>query len=186
MMSKKDNYNKIKTFVESKNCELLTTYDEYKNVKTKMKYKCSCGNIFEKSFVDFKRRNGHRCKKCSNTHRPTYDEVKNYIESTGCKLLSKEYKNKRTQLKIQCPCGNIFYKTLNNFKNSKYKHCPECSWDTRRVDEFKIKGMLEEVGCELLSKYVKNNKPLKVKCSCGNIFYRAYVTFMNGSLKCPE
>lgn len=39
----------------------------------------------------------------------TYQEVKSYIESfIGYILLSKEYKNAQTKLKIQCPEGHIF------------------------------------------------------------------------------
>ena len=48
--------------------------------------------------------------------RLSYEYVKEYIESFGYTLLSDEYKNNKTELKIQCnDCGNIFYMRFNNF-----------------------------------------------------------------------
>ncbi|MFW6377676.1 MAG: hypothetical protein ACOCZ5_03420 [bacterium] len=39
----------------------------------------------------------------------TYEHVKSYIESfEGYKLLSEEYENNRTKLKIQCPEDHTF------------------------------------------------------------------------------
>ena len=61
--------------------------------------------------------------------RYTYEEVKNFIEvesNSGCKLISEQYINSKTKLKIQCKCGNIFYKSLNIFKTQK-RQCPSCS-----------------------------------------------------------
>lgn len=35
----------------------------------------------------------------------TYQEVKEYIESFNYKLLSEEYVDNKTKLKMLCPCG---------------------------------------------------------------------------------
>ena len=43
--------------------------------------------------------------------RLTYQEVKSFIEGekgNGCKLISTEYVNSHSKLKIKCSCGNIF------------------------------------------------------------------------------
>lgn len=58
-----------------------------------------------------------------------YSYVKKYIEvesESGCKLLSDEYINSATPLKIQCHCGNVFYRSFNEFKNKKLYKCHEC------------------------------------------------------------
>ena len=181
-------YDKVKNTIESKGCELLTKESDYKNGKQKIKIKCSCGNIFYKPFNDFKRRNGHRCKICSgHKDKFTYEYIKEKIDSTGCKLLTdkNEYKNTEQLLKIQCSCGNIFYKKWGNFKSSKHKNCPECTWESRRKDG--VKEYIESKGCELLSTYRNLGSPLKIRCSCGEIFYKSYGEFYHaGHDKCPK
>jgi hypothetical protein len=42
-MAKKLTYEEVYTRFKEQNCELLDK--EYKNSRTKLKYKCSCGNI---------------------------------------------------------------------------------------------------------------------------------------------
>ena len=47
----------------------------------------------------------------------SYQEVKEYIESYGCELLSEKYVNNEAKLRIKCKCGNIFEKSYINFKH---------------------------------------------------------------------
>lgn len=56
----------------------------------------------------------------------TYKQVKEFIEiesNSGCKLLSKEYKNSNIELKIQCKCGNILKVSLKEvqFRDNQKK-----------------------------------------------------------------
>lgn len=53
-------YEKVKAYFAEHGCELLDV--EYKNARTKMKYKCVCGDISEIVFDSFQR--GNRCQKC--------------------------------------------------------------------------------------------------------------------------
>ena len=55
----------------------------------------------------------------------SYEEVKEFIEGNGCKLLSTEYKNNSSKLEIRCACGKVFEARFNDFKNGK-KQCNEC------------------------------------------------------------
>jgi len=50
-MSKKHNYEYVKGCFKEQGCELLEK--EYKNNKTKMKYKCNCKNISKITFSNF-------------------------------------------------------------------------------------------------------------------------------------
>jgi hypothetical protein len=55
----------------------------------------------------------------------SYNDVKKYIESFGCKLLSDEYINNRYLLHIQCQCGNMnWYTRFDNFKHGQ--RCQKC------------------------------------------------------------
>jgi len=59
-MSKKHTFEYVKSYFEEHGCELLEK--EYINCKTKMRYRCKCGNISKIGFNTLKA--GHRCKKC--------------------------------------------------------------------------------------------------------------------------
>ena len=50
-----------------------------------------------------------------------YENVKEYIESFGYKLASKEYKNCKEKLHLICPNGNDFIVRFDNFKNAKQR-----------------------------------------------------------------
>ena len=56
----------VKQWVDDNSeCELLSS--EYKNAKTKLKFKCKCGEEFERSWDTFKRSKFCLCQSCSNT-----------------------------------------------------------------------------------------------------------------------
>ena len=67
----------------------------------------------------------------------TYQEVKEYIESFNCKLLSDKYINTTTSLIIQCECGEIFERTLKVIKKSPICKCKKCT------QEYLTKGKLK-------------------------------------------
>jgi hypothetical protein len=122
-------FKEVKDFIENNtDCKLLST--EYKNSDTKLIIKCKCGDIFEADYSSFKYKNKKQCNKCSlieknNKSKLSYDSVKTVIESKNCNLLSKEYIDAKTKLKIQCECGEIFYQTIEYFKYGRDK-CKKC------------------------------------------------------------
>ena len=59
---KKLTYKEVKKYFEDRDCELFET--EYINNKTKMRYRCDCGN--EKCKITFNKfKRGQRCKECA-------------------------------------------------------------------------------------------------------------------------
>lgn len=185
-MYKRWTYQEVKEFVENNNCELLDK--EYKNSYSKLKLRCACGKVFETNFHHFKDSNQRQCKECGiesskNKQRLLYEEVRDFIEGeegNGCELLSEEYVNNRTKLKLRCACGKIFETSFNSFKDKKQRQCRECSGNPilnfENVKEF-IEGV-EGNGCKLLSeKYVDNRTKLKLRCACGKIFETSFDSF---------
>ena len=51
-VNKQDRYIEVKNFIESKGNKLIST--EYKNNKVNLKIQCKCGEIFNRTFGDFK------------------------------------------------------------------------------------------------------------------------------------
>lgn len=134
-------FKEVKEYIEGDSgCELLS--NSYISQLDKLQLRCNCGNIFYKTFKDFK--NGQiRCNDCSGKFTYTIDDVKEYVKKhSSCELLSSIYKNQYKKLKFRCSCGNIFYRTFNDLKNQKAFECPVCS-KGKSKNEKKIKELLK-------------------------------------------
>ena len=125
--------------------------------------------------------------------RLSYEEVKNIIESKGCKLLSTEYINRHSKLDIQCACGEPFKKTLCNFQQGQTQ-CPKCGKE-KRIE--KRRKPFEEIrdyingengnGCTLLStEYINEKTPLLIRCACGEVFEKSFTKFQQGQKQCKK
>lgn len=113
----------------------------------------------------------------------TYNDVKEFIESKGCKLLSKEYKNNKVNLQIQCKCGSIISRSFQDFKNNKRYYCQECTGN--KAGYKKVKKEIESHGGKLLSKeYINKNSPLLIKCKdCGEVYETTWELFQKSKTK---
>lgn len=158
---KRLSYEYVKEYIENFGYKLLSK--EYKNNKTELEMQCNdCGNIFHMRFNNFKD-GKHRCECKSKPLVLTYEYVRNYIESCGYKLLSKEYKNNATYLLVWC--GNPNHKPykvkFNNFKDCNSR-CPECN--TTSKGEEKIKEILIKYNMKFNQQYLfndcRNTRPL--------------------------
>jgi hypothetical protein len=184
----KKDYQEVKRYIEVESqsgCKLISK--DYQNYNTPLKILCPCGEIFYASLGNFKY-GKRRCNICNNKIMWNYKMVKNYIEKesdSGCKLLSKEYINMNQKLHIQCRCGNDFYTSFSKFKDRNKRHCKKCTTKIKRnlwnFDYDYVKNFIEvesKSGCKLLSKeYINNSTPLKIQCSCGNIFEATFSYF---------
>lgn len=117
--------------------------------------------------------------------RLTYEYVKEYIESfEGYCLLSTEYKNNSSKLKIKCPKEHIFEMSFANFKAGC--RCGEC-FGKKRKSFNEVKQYIESFnGYKLLSDiYIDNQAKLKIQCPIGHIFEMTYGSFQQNR-RCPE
>ena len=188
-------YEYIKEFIENYGCELLST--EYVNNHTKLQIRCTCGEVFEKTFHDFNGGNQRQCPKCGlenkrNKRRMSYEYVKEFIKNCGCELLSTEYVNNSTKLQIRCACGEVFEKSFNKFKGRNQRQCPKCGLENkrnkRRMSYEYVKEFIESYGCELIStKYESCKAKLQIKCACGEVFETTFDAFKNANQRqCPK
>jgi hypothetical protein len=97
----KNNINSVKQYYKKLNCELLET--KYKDVFTKMKYRCSCGNIYESTFQNFKSADG-RCKQCGINKRK--DTNKNKTEEEIEITQNKRIETNLKKYGCENPFGN--------------------------------------------------------------------------------
>ena len=188
-MPKKLTYNYVKKIFEEGGCELLS--DEYVNNITKLKYKCSCGEMSEISFSNFKR--GSRCRECgykknAKNQKHTYEFVKNYFENYDCILLSKKYENAFKILKYRCSCGNISNIIFNSFQQGgRCKKCGVKKVANKTRHSYKcIKKYFKDNNCILKSKTYKNEFALlNYICICGSNSIIRFKDFKRGS-RCKQ
>ena len=187
-MPKKLTYNEVKKFIEGLGYELLSK--EYINSKTKLLIKCDKGHEFEMIYNMLQ--SGRRCPKCKGENlakrqTKSYEEVEEFINSIGYKLLSKEYHKGTENLDIVCENGHHIHMSYKRLKRGD--RCPEC-YNLRRGSfsrlsfEF-VKEYINNLGYELLSESYKNNASLlDIKCDKGHKFRMSYNHFQSGQ-RCP-
>lgn len=187
------NKEKIIDFVEDNNYEFIefVKFDKIESI-----IKVWCKNLkhepYNVKFANFK--NGQRCRKCSDEIKSknfshNYEYVKEYIESFGYKMLSNEYINLHSEIKILCDKHGIYKTTFQLFKMAKYK-CPKCS-DEHRGEYHKlnyeyIKEYIESFGYEILSnEYINMKTNILVKCPNGHkSYFTNFDRFKRGD-RCP-
>ncbi len=158
--SKKTSFEEVKNFIEIESgsgCQLLST--SYKNAQEKLKIKCECGEIFYTKFNHFKSSFQRQCQTCgqeilTSKRRLDINEVKGYIESQGCELLS-DYLNGNTFIKIKCQCGNEFETLFSMFRDYDITSCKVCreKEKSRSKGEAKIQQWLIENNIDFIAEY---------------------------------
>lgn len=179
---KKYTYEEVKEYIEGFGYVLLSK--EYKNSVSKLLIKCPKGHIYETSFSCFKSKES-RCLECRNNEKSekmkfSYEYVKEYIESFGYKLLSKEYINCRTKLLIECPKGHKYNVIFSSFKQGN--RCPDC----KRLLIDDVRQYIESFNYILLSKeYINNRTKLLLTCPIGHEFKMSFGSFKDKNQRCP-
>lgn len=98
-------YESVQDYFKEQKCELLE--DEYINIETKMKYKCSCGNKSEITFHSFQ--DGHRCKICASIKRKNTVFERYGVEYIlqNSDIAEKQFKSSKKYKDYIFPSGNI-------------------------------------------------------------------------------
>ena len=114
----------------------------------------------------------------------TFEYVKNYIESFNYILLSTEYVNNKTKLKMECPNGHVFKMHWISFNNNNNR-CPICFINNKKHTYEYIKNYIEKYNYQLLSKkYINNKIKLKIKCDKEHEYKVNFNVFKRGQ-RCP-
>lgn len=187
-------YDKVKNFIEEESnsgCRLLS--NEYKNSRTNISIACKCGTEFKTTFGQFNYENKRQCNNCGVNIRAkkkklSYAEVKHFVEiesNSECKLLSEEYENSKTKMKLQCGCGNVFETNFSAFKRGSKRQCNECGYENKNKAQTltyqEIRHFVEiesNSNCKLLSReYIGDKQKLSFKCKCGSKFTTTFNAF---------
>ena len=193
-------YQDVKYIIEAANYELISKEEDIINNKgyvlTSTKIEVWCKNPKHKhSFPQLSKFvKGARCKQCYiDSTKLSYDYVKSNIEAEDYELISKEYIDVHSDLKIKhTECGYIFDMQYANFQQGQ--RCPKCGIK-RRVEASKhsieyIKNYVESQEYTLISiDGYKNSKDyIVVKCPNENhsTYKVTFEAFKNQGNRCPQ
>jgi len=131
---KKQTYQHIKETVESKGATLLTTYDEYQDKNSYIRFICSKCKKEEYRIKWRKYEEGQNpnfiCQSCLPPKRViTTEFVKSEFASRGVEMVG-EYVNSKTPISFKCSqCGELGTITWNNYLTGRNKDllCPSCA-----------------------------------------------------------
>lgn len=169
-------YSEVCLYFKEFKCELITQESEYKNLSSRVDWKCKCGNISNSIFRVYKTSKTHLCKKCSYEIRKInnlekygvenvgelkkykYTDVYDYFISQKCKLITKEYNSAHDKLEYICVCGNINITRYCDFKN-KDTRCSYCGNQKRIITNFKLYNV----------EYVSQSESFKTKMKANNL-----------------
>ncbi len=111
-------------------------------------------------------------------------ELKNLIESKGGKLLSNEYLNSKTKLKVLCENGHNWETTYTQIKLGKW--CSTCSGHVKgTIEEMQEIAKLRNGKC-LSSHYINSLTPLRWECEKGHIWEAPPNLIKNGKTWCRK
>ena len=109
------------------NAGFVPLFDTYNNISQKLKIMNKDGYILETLLSNINNIKGNDIVTPTNSY--SIVNIEKFIKDNNytCELLSKDYKNKNTKLKLKCQCGNVFYTTWNNLRNQHVYRCGKCS-----------------------------------------------------------
>ena len=116
----------------------------------------------------------------------SYEEVREFIESVGYKLLSKEYIDAKHKILVKCPNEeHLPYEvSFGNFKHGS--RCPHCNIDNRRNNIEDIKKYVEKEGYKLITtEYKDRSQKLEMICPKGHTTFISWGNFKKDR-RCSE
>ena len=165
-------FNNILKIAKSKNGECLSFLEEYKNITSKLKFKCTKNHKWEANA--FSILNNKWCFECHlDSTRNNINDIIKLVESKGGKLLTKRYKNNRQKLKVKCSEGHIWITDYNHLLKGNWCHKCFVLNQNFLTEEERIKGLndmckiAEDKGGKCLSslkEYKSVNSKLRFQC----------------------
>ena len=151
--------------------------DIYINSNTKIKWQCGdCGNIWEAIPDNVKQ--GHWCPECGRkkveaANRKSIDDVINVVNSKGGVLLSAEYKNNKSKIKVKCgDCGYVWTTQAVNIFSGRW--CPKCVGNVQITIE-DAQNLARSRNGKCLSDSISNSKEILLwECELGHQWQSPY------------
>jgi len=155
--------------------------NEYKNIDSKLEWRCKEGHIWKASPYSIK--NGTWCPFCSKRAPLTLSELQDIAVSRGGKLLSKIYVNSKSKLLWQCSKDHKWEATPYSVRSLK-TWCPICAGNVvKNISELQSVALSRGGKC-LSKKYSNVDAKYDWECSLGHKFKNSFNKVSHGQW-CP-
>ena len=116
----------------------------------------------------------------------TYEQVYEYFEQYGYKVIDDSYKDSRTPINVICPKGHTWKVTFGHFKGNNCR-CAECRKLERRYSENVILETLNNNGYKLNNVFIKNEATyVNITCPKGHVYECSFESFKNKGRTCRK
>lgn len=177
-------------------CKLIST--EYVNSVTPLLFLCTnCGEFFSRDWAHLKRRR-FSCPKCASAKQErtciTIQDVLEFIQlndvNNECTLLSTNYINATTPLKLKCNiCNEIFERDFAHIKRNRFR-CPKCGMTSGAkklvYSEKDVDDAISKRGYTRVGEYINANTPFEALCKRGHKITIRFSHFLNNHSGCRE
>ncbi|MFJ8259236.1 hypothetical protein ACIQ4Z_18640 [Peribacillus asahii] len=123
----------MKKYAEERGGRCLS--DEYRNMKTKLKWVCANEHYFEKSFDKIKNRNSW-CSECrkrelaKERRKYSIEDMRQFAATHNGECISKEFTNTNNKLTWKCEKGHVWNASYETVKKGHW--CGECAGNTKK------------------------------------------------------
>lgn len=186
----------IRLFLKKKN-EGVTLLTQYESNESKMLFRCQCGTIFERTWMDMQSATYTSCNQCviknrGVNHRIALTEVNEVFIKNGYKIMDiTQYHNNSSYLEVEDAEGYKGFVTLAYVKNNK-----RMARYSRKVNEkyfiFNLNhwAKLNHLDVVVLNfsvkKFHSGRQGVRCRCTCGNDFDVLYSNLMRGQYRCSK
>lgn len=186
-------YEECKDVFSQYGYTLLST--EYKNIRSKLSYRCPSGHVEEMTFASFNQ--GRRCPTCPKSFALKYSNVSKELSREGitllCDKLPKKRKGKVAYGMIPYLCKNGHKRearldTVRNALKNGRGVCEECYNDRRCLTLEQVKEIFAAEGYKILAKeYKGNTHKLEYICPNGHTGNSTHLAnFNSAGHRCPD
>nr|WP_312985542.1 zinc-ribbon domain-containing protein [Clostridioides sp.] len=204
----------INAIMDNENIEIEFIDDKYGGYSCSHKWKCNCGEIFNRSWDTIKYKNGVRCTRCIKGIKESYEDIKdvvlelksskeevNRIIGDWIELVDDKYNRIDHNHNWQCKCGEIINRTWGSIKRNGAIKCDKCLYNltdnpekvsdirlVKDMDNKTVNSLVSEWITFMDDNYLGNNKVHKWECKkCGEVFNRKWSTIKSkDSILCKK
>lgn len=143
---------------------------EYIQIKLPLLIQCEKGHQWQINFNSLKYCNNW-CPTCAKNKKPSLEEVKSFLKNIGLELLSENYKNEKSILKLKCSKEHIFeaqFKLIKQLKNPCHICFPRLT-KKYQIEDVQLWLDHNHIGSKCIELIKKNRKnQLKIECENGH------------------
>jgi len=150
----------------------------YVNNSTKLKWKCSEGNVWEAMYLNVSNKKSW-CPKCAiKRNKYSLSDCQLSAQKNNGKCLSDRYIHSKIKMKWRCEYGHIWRAVYDSILKGHW--CPFCAGKAPHTIK-DAQNLAEQYDGKCLSKYYKNSKhKLKWQCRDGHTWSARYDTVLSG------